>query len=190
MIDWKSVAVKAGIVLAAVFATGSLVGVVAKHFYDQKLATAEANATAANATAARQVKAAHDSLAVAAKSARRAQKMIDRAPIEFDSVAKLAPDTCAFVVAAGDIALQAAKDAFDVQKQATASLQTALTATADTLQETRNASDKLVTVIKHPSFLARLKPSITLTVGPQVGVNTHGNAYGGAGATFGLSWKL
>jgi len=113
MIAWRTVATKAAITLAIIFAAGSIVGAIAKHFYDQKLSHAEAAATAANLAAARQVKAAHDSIVVAVRASQRAQKMIVRAPLVFDSVAKTAPDTCAFVVAAGDIALKAATDAFN-----------------------------------------------------------------------------
>jgi len=186
----KTVAVKAGVVLTVIFATGSLVGVVAKKLYDQKLSRAEANATAASQSAGRQIKAAHDSIADAQKLAKHAQSVVARVPADFQKVAVTAPDTCAAVVAAADTAISKLEHAFSEQEQATAAIQGALTATADTLQGMRDASDKLVNVIKHPSFLARLKPSVTVTVGPQVGVDTHGKAYAGGGVTFGLSWKL
>jgi hypothetical protein len=186
MVNWKVVATKVGLTLAIIFAAGSLVGAVAKHFYDQKVQNVLAEADSAQARAGRQVMRAHAAQILAESKAKQAAAHA-KAAQKFDSVAAVAPDTCKQVVIEAKAAIQNVTDAYKEQMEATAALQGALQATTDTLTDARKTISDLKTVVK-PNIWARLKPTVRVTVGPQVGIDTHGHAYGGAGVTLGLSW--
>jgi hypothetical protein len=190
VIDPKTLLKKYALYAAGLLFAISLTGAIAKKLYDQKLQKAEDAVVAVSQAADRQIKAAHDSILVAQAHEKKADALLKKVADNFNTVASTAPDTCWAVVVAADSAIAAATDAYTEEKRAAGALRGALQATSDTLAALRGASQNLVNVVKKPSLLARLKPDLTVGLGPQVGIDAHGKAYAGVGVTAGLSWRF